>query len=277
MLSFEVSVKLKFMILIVFSMFFSISSQAERRIYNKNQGVKPELFDASYFSGQWQVNKPKKHQFSAISHFEQRRKPIVVFFTPSGVNDIDERIDFFAKEKDILHAKANIKLKDRLEHEIESIHYYKYLTKELPNERLSYKENKKLREDYLDKYPVNYSDYDSHSMTYFTYDKEGRLQNYNTISYFDYKNIHTMSPVTNEVMRENIKWYKERFNFDVINETDFVLIPGWMSSFVYIDIVSDDLFLMYGSKKDQSYVSGFKRVKKTTPIPPWKAYFDSLD
>lgn len=255
----------------------SITAQAERRIYNNNQGIKPEVFDASYFDGQWTVNKPKLHHHGAISHFKQSKKPIIVMFTSSGVKELNNRIEFFSERKIISHAKASIRLEDCLKHEIDSIHYDKYLSENLPGQKLSYKQNKSLRKSFLSESPVVYSDYDDHSMTYYTYSKNGNLLNYNTMVLFDYKKFKNMAPVPKDIMEKNIEWYKEKFNFDVINGTDFIIKPGWMSSFVYIDIVSDDLFLMYGDKKEQSFVSGFKRIKSVKSLTPWKDYFNSID
>ena len=253
----------------------STSTLAERRIYSKNQGDKPEVFNAQYFEGQWTVNKPKTHQHAAIKDFDQRKSPITIVFTPSGVDELNEQIRYFTDIKSISHAKSGIRLKDRLMHEIESIHYDKFLSREHPNQSLNYKQNKAMRSKYLEEHPAKYSDYDNQSMTYHTYSSSGSLFRYNTIVLFDYHDYRNMAPVPKDIMQKNIKWYKEKFGFDVINGTDFVMRPGWMSSFVYIDIVSDDLFLMYGDKNEQGYVSGFKRVSSPKPLGPWEGYYRS--
>lgn len=262
-------------VVIISLLTFSTSTLAERRIYSKNQGDKPKVFNAQYFEGQWTVNKPKARTHGAIIDFDQRKSPITIIFTPSGVDELSEQIRHFLDIKSIGHAKASVRLKDRMMHEIESIHYDKYLSNEYPNQDLTYKQNKAIRSKYLKDYPAKYSDYDDQSMTYHTYGESGSLFRYNTIIFFDYKDFINMAPVTKDIMQKNIKWYKDKYGFDVINGTDFVMRPGWMSSFVYIDIVSDDLFLMYGDKKEQRYVSGFKRVSSPKPLGPWESYYKS--
>ena len=95
--------------LLIFLTLFTISTStlAERRIYSKNQGDKPEVFNAQYFEGQWTVNKPKIHQHAAIKDFDQRKSPITIVFTPSGVDELNEQIRYFTDIKSISHAKSS--------------------------------------------------------------------------------------------------------------------------------------------------------------------------
>lgn len=82
----------------------STSTLAERRIYSKNQGNKPEVFNAQYFEGQWTVNKPKTHHHAAIKDFDQRKSPITIVFTPSGIDELNEQIRYFSDIKSISQA-----------------------------------------------------------------------------------------------------------------------------------------------------------------------------
>jgi len=246
----------------------------ERKIYNKNQGLHG-VIDLTMLYGTWvSAIQPKKH------------KGEIVIITPANLSYLEKAIELF-KEKDKAYRaevggswnpyssllssyKDHLRNSNRLMKlriKIDAIsavplkkrHYYQAI-------------DKALREASESNYENIYS---GSVLAFFKY-KNGVLSGGNVTISSDYIAHESLPNRKSKVnYRDAIKINKDKYNFDVIGETDLSMLLDNGSNYHFYDIIDENKFIVY--KGDGSILHAYKRVKTSYEFPFHSKYSPMLE
>jgi len=258
----------------------------ERKIYNKNQGLDGNI-DLKMLYGTWvRADNPKKH----------KNKFIII--TPAYPSYLKKAFEFF-KEKDndyraengdnwnpysslassykgkLRDANRQIKLRNKIDAiskiPLEKRNHYRAINEALRNVSNKFDEN-------LDA---------GASLAFFKYDlKKDRLFAQAPASYgggvviaSDYIAHESLPNRKNNINYEDaIKINKEKYNFDVINETDASMLLNNEVNYHFYDIVDENKFIVY--RDNGKILHAYKRATTTYQLPfhsQYKPMVEAID
>lgn len=253
----------------------------ERKIYNKNQGLNSNI-DLTMLYGTWvRADNPKKH------------KNKFVIITPANPSYLKKAVEFFeAKDKEhraetgegwnpysSLASSYRDKLRDakrliKLRLKIDAISAVP------PKERKVY--GSFALHEALRKAPKDYHEklYAGSSLAFFKYD----LNIYGD----DKSSGGSVSISSNYIVHEDmpnrkrhinyvdaIKINKEKYNFDIIGETDVSMLLNNDVNYHFYDIVDENKFIVY--RDNGAILHAYKRAKTSYELPYHSQYQSMVD
>lgn len=253
----------------------------ERKIYNKNQGLDGDV-DLTMLYGTWvRADNPKKY------------KNRFMIITPANPSYLEKAVELF-EEKDKKHraetddvwnpysslassyrsqlrdAKRLIKLRLKID----------AISAVTPKERKVYG-SFALREA-LRKAPKDYDEklYAGSPLAFFDYDLnqygDNKLSGGSVSMSSDYIVHEDLPHRKNKINYEDaIKINKEKYNFDIIRETDVSMLLNNGVNYHFYDIIDENKFIVY--RDNGAILHAYKRVKTQYELPYHSQYQPMVD